>query len=538
MDSPYKLFWGDSHSNLHLVMPGFQEAHFPAGGATATNLPREVAADLDAALEHAQAVLDFWPIAYYPYTYRLENGFRVEGWRDERELAVAWRAICALAASGNSDGDFVIFPGFEWQGDNRHGDHNVFFLTDHPPLLDMPTLPELYAEIRRRGLKALVIPHHTAYRTGFRGKDWGVHDEQLSPFAEIFSNHGCSESDEEWIGLRRNWHMGPGVSGGAIEDGLDRGIRVGIIASTDEHNATPGTYGRGLMGCHAQALTREALWEAFQARRVYGVTGDRIRLDFSVEGAPMGGAIARSGPVRTLARVRGCDAIDRIELLRNNRPIAAHCHGGTWSAPAGGGRIRAKLRVEVGWGPKRDDLADMPPQQWTGRLQVPDGAVLSAEPCWRRRGQRLGSPDGGQCDFGFVTTSSPPPHGGVPTEAAIFEIEARPQDTLRLELNGKTVTMTLGEAMAGSQIVSFMDEAKALVRRTYGIDSDALFRTDRVYFYSYKAKIHRAVPDEGLTAELAYTDADPPGGVNHYRVRVTQRNGQVAWSSPVWVQNG
>lgn len=538
MDSEHKLFWGDSHSNLHLVLPGFEEAHFPPGGAAATNLPREVAADLDAALEHARAVMDFWPIAYYPYTYRLENGFRVEDWRPERELAPAWRAICELAASGSRDGEFVIFPGFEWQGDNRHGDHNVFFLADHPPLLTSRTLPELYAEIRRRGLRALAIPHHTAYRTGYRGKDWSVHDEQLSPFAEILSNHGCSESDEEWIGLRRNWHMGPGTSGGTIQDALDRGIRLGIIASTDEHNATPGTYGRGLMGCYARALTREALWEAFAARRVYGVTGDRMELEVSVEGAPMGEMIAKAGSVRALARVRGCDAVDRIELLRNNRPIAAHCHGGTWSAPAGGGRIRAKLRVEVGWGPKREDLPDLPPHQWSGRIEVPDGAVVSTEPCWRRRGQRVGKPAGGACDFGFVTGSQPLPHGGVPTEATIFEIEARPTDSIRLELDGKTVAMTLAEAMAGSRIVAFVDEAKDLVRRTHGIDPDALFRTDRPYFYSYKAKIHRAIPDAGLTAELDHTDADPLAGVNHYRVRVTQRNGQVAWSSPVWVENG
>jgi len=503
MDPEHKLFWGDSHSNLHLVLPGFQESHFPAGGAAATNLPREVAADLDAALEHARAVLDFWPIAYYPYTYRLDHGFRVEDWRPEPELAPAWRAICELAASGNRD-----------------------------------SVPELYAEIRRRGLRALVIPHHTAYRTGRRGKDWSVHDERLSPFAEVFSNHGCSESDEEWIGLRRNWHMGPGTSGGTIQDALDRGLRVGIIASTDEHNATPGSYGCGLMGCYARGLTRQALWEAFQARRVYGVTGDRISLDFTVEGAPMGQAVAKAGPVRTLTRVRGCDAIDRVELLRNNRLIAAHCHGGTWAAPSGGRRIRAKLRVEVGWGPKHEDLPDLPPRQWTGRLEVPDGAVLSVEPCWRRRGQQIEPPDGRRCDFGFVTGCHPLPHGGVPTEAAIFEVEARPEDALRLELNGKTVAMTLAEAMAGSRILAFEDEARALVRRAYGIDPARLFRTDRLYFYSYKAKIHRAIPDDGLQAELDYTDPDPPAGVNHYRVRVTQRNGQAAWSSPVWVENG
>ncbi len=85
----------------------------------------------------------------------------------------------------------------------------------------------------------LAIPHHTAYVPGVRSKNWSVHDEQISPFAEIFSVHGCSESDEEWIGLRHNRNMGPGVSGGTIEDALDRGIRLSDLPLEEFQQADP-----------------------------------------------------------------------------------------------------------------------------------------------------------------------------------------------------------------------------------------------------------------------------------------------------------
>ena len=528
-----KLFWGDSHTNLHLGRP--------ESGSRAqlshTNLPQEHLGDLEKSLAHARQVLDFWPIAYYPYAYAEHEGFRVETWGPEDRVDAAWAGVCDLARRHSRDGELVVFPGYEWQGDATHGDHNVFFHEDHPPILRSGTLPELYGEIRQRKLKAMVIPHHTAYQVGFRAKDWSVHDEELSPFAEVFSWHGSSETDEEAIGLRRNWYMGPGVSGGTIADGLDRGLRLGLIASGDSHYNTPGVYGWGLMACYAPSLTRDALWEAFGARHVYAVTGDRIELRFSAEGAQMGDVIEKRGGVHLSVRVRGCDALDRIELLRNNRVIATHCHQGTWEPPTGGERIRCKLRVEAGWGAKTVDEPDLPSRQWRCAIEVPDGAVVGAEPCWKTPGQRIGAVGGSRCEFGFLTATQDVPHGGVPSEATLFELEGRPEDTVRLELDGKRLDMTLSEAMAASRIVSYSDEAAQRARAACGIDPDSLTRKDRLYFYGHKAKIHRAIPEQGFSGSLDHVDESPPAGRNHYRVRVTQRNGQAAWSSPIWADN-
>jgi hypothetical protein len=52
---------------------------------------------------------------------------------------------------------------------------------------------------------------------------------------------------------------------------------------------------------------------------------------------------------------------------------------------------------------------------------------------------------------------------------------------------------------------------------------------------AYKAKVHRAIPEAGYTARMEFQDDEPLQGEANYRVRVEQRNGQRAWSSPIWV---
>jgi hypothetical protein len=512
--SDYKLYWGDTHTNIH-------SQHLQ---------------DLPRILEAAVQMLDFWPLAYYPQEFTERGKFSYEDWIPDEQIDREWQTICDFAADNNRPDTLVIYSGYEWQGHGRFGDHNVFHLEDHQPLLRSNTLPELYEELHSRKIKAFAIPHHTAYMVGVRAKRWDVHDDELSPFAEIYSCHGCSESDEEWLGLRTNWSMGPNVSGGTIEDGLDHGYRLGIICSGDTHHGFPGCYTHGLMGCYASALTREALWEAFAERRVYGVSADRIALDFRMEDAWMGAEITKSGPVRCSVSVCGGDAVDHIELLRNKRVIATYCHNGTWATPSGDERVRCKLRVEAGWGPgaRHYGLTGVV-RDWEGCIEIPDGIIRSVERCWMNFGQRVGEPGQSRCDFGFHTGEGKKRE--VPTEAVIFEIEGRPKDTLKLEIEGKKLALTLAEAMGKSQMIYFPEEVEAALKTNFGVNRSELPRDDPFYYLSHKVKVHRAIPEMGFTAEWEYTDDAPPAGKNVYRVRVHQRNGSVAWSSPVWVRN-
>ncbi len=60
--------------------------------------------------------------------------------------------------------------------------------------------------------------------------------------------------------------------------------------------------------------------------------------------------------------------------------------------------------------------------------------------------------------------------------------------------------------------------------------------TDAYYHFAHKVKVHRAMPEAACTATLSVVDDEPLDAETHYRVRVEQRNGQRAWSSPIWVQ--
>jgi len=136
---------------------------------------------------------------------------RVETGKDPEILRREWAEFQAATAEFDRPGELVAFPGYEWQGDGRWGDHNVIHRSESGPIDLVDTLPELYE--RLRGADALAVPHHTGYLVGMRAPRWSACDETISPFAEIYSIHGCSETDEERIGLRHNSHMGSGVGG-------------------------------------------------------------------------------------------------------------------------------------------------------------------------------------------------------------------------------------------------------------------------------------------------------------------------------------
>ena len=479
--------------------------------------------------------LDFLPMAYYPYT-RVPVGdkdLNPEDWLPDEELAKHWRKACEVARAANEPGRFVVFPGYEWQGAGLDGDHNVFFFHDDPPFLHCDRLSQLYAEIRDRELEALAIPHHTAYKPGVRSKNWDVHDEALSPFAEIFSHHGCSETDEENKPLRRNWNMGPGVSGGTISDGLARGLRLGIIASNDAHGGFGGIHGDGVMACYAPALTRKDLWEAFKARHVYGVTGDRIALEFHINDAMMGDELRATGAIDIRARVTGSYAVDRIELLRDERVVRAYNHQGTWAAPRDG-LIRAKARYEMGWGPRLPLVPELSRHRWEGEIRLSEGVIRGVEKCFRRRGQEVRLESDRACRFDIAT-----PRGGRPdspvTDAIVLEFEAPVNATLDFVSGGARETVSVLQAMSASAMIYDEAATARMILDAFGARPQDVYRRDQWYFLAYKVKRYRAIPQAGYRVEIQRQE--PAAAGRHcYRVRVEQTNGQYAWSSPIWIE--
>lgn len=189
---PFNTYWGDSHHNLFVSSD-------------------RNSVDLAKVCGEARAHLDFMPFAYYTALaewFRPEanppgkSGIQTERLKPVEQRAHEWAQIEEAARAFHEPGRFVTFPGYEWHGDGTPGDHNVYHLREGMPVHDVATLPELVA--RLRGQPVLAIPHHTAYAAGHRSHAWQVVDETLTPFTEIFSCHGCSETDEEWVGMRAN----------------------------------------------------------------------------------------------------------------------------------------------------------------------------------------------------------------------------------------------------------------------------------------------------------------------------------------------
>ena len=527
MHEGLQLYWGDMHMNFHHDQMPIIDHTFAAG----------------------RSHLDFFPIAYYPFiTYRRPEGLTVESVGERDFYQKDWQEVLQSVKRYNDPGRFVTFPGFEWHGDRRRfGDHNVYYF-DEGPLAALETLPELYAHLRRA--KGLAIPHHTGYLVGERGKDWDYYDADLSPFAEIFSDHGSSEGCNTPFSLNRAASMSPRTTGGTARDGLLRGYRLGIIASGDNHSGFPGVWGNGLMGAWATDLTRESLWDAFLNRRVYGVTGDRIRLAFELNGHPMGSVVSGKGPAVVKAHIVGWNAIDRVELLRGEKVLHTYCHSGNWDVPQGDGKMRKtrlKIRVDFGWGPSSWHGFKTTDKTWEGQLRLEGARLLDVQGGFTCLGQRVEKVSDRECTWHLETKPRPKlverasevgwagGMGWYRMQSLVFELEGSPADRVHLKVDGESVVFSVQEALQGSRVLALMGEARALVREQFGLSPDDIANADLYWQNAYRVNVHVAIPESGYTVPFEFVDEAPPPGWNWYRLRVSQLNGQMAWSSPIWL---
>lgn len=529
------LYWGDMHTNIH----------------------KEHISMLNQTMKVAEQTLDFFAPAYYPHLFYKKHGLLIESCEPRKEFFEDWKKVQQCVAEWNKPGKFVTFLGYEWHDNRRkYGDHNVFYLNDFQPLDYSNTLPQLYENLKKN--TGIAIPHHTAYQVGERGKDWNFHDDDLSPFVEIYSSHGSSEGCDTPYFLNRNLNMGPGTSSGSVQEGLAKGYRLGIIASGDNHYGYPGVWGNGLMGVYANDLTRQSLWSSFLNRQVYGTTGDRIRLEFWINDQFMGSVFRTKGPLHIFSKVTGSHALDRIEVIRNNKVIHTYLQEDKPVESYLNDRVKFKLRVECGWGPDvakgfkfggktwQGSLAlpfgkimEFGEKTWQGSLETPFGAIISVEPCFTYFKQKINSLSKQKCTWN-LTTLARLGHSKNPAcfAALVFEIEAPWDSFLVLTVDSSTSKLKINEILKESKVIAFRKEIEETIKSQFSLSPGQIEYPDVLWHQAYKVKIHRAVPVDSCMAELNFTDKNPPAGNNFYYLRVTQKNGQMGWSSPIWVDNG
>ena len=312
--------------------------------------------------------------------------------------------------------------------------------------------------------------------------------------------------------------MGPRQWEGTIQYGLEQGHKFGIMASTDQHSGYPGSYGDGRIGVLAPSLTRDAIWEAMRTRHVCAATGDKISIDFRLNDAFMGDVV-RGNSRRIYLNITGESCIDYVDIVKNGQ-ILARMNGPLTPVAPEGDTIRCKVKVDFGWNREEKYV------HWQGKLSVNKGRIVSVTPCFR--GAAFTSPQEGEHEFKTHVNrilsaseketeldlySSKNPNTTTPAmQAVILDLEMPKDGILTADFNGKKFEHSLGELLEGSRshfMIGWLSEA-------------ILF--------------NRAMPESCFTVEHYMEDKEPQRDTDYYYVRVRQRDGQWAWSSPIWAE--
>ncbi|MEE9275209.1 MAG: DUF3604 domain-containing protein, partial [bacterium] len=387
--------------------------------------------------------------------------------------------------------------GVEWSGvTGMGGDRNVMYRGDDGPLhrtshwqipgwedqeTDRYPLEALYGALEGRE-DVMLIPH-----IGGRRASLEHHHPGLERVMEIYSSWGVFE----WF----------------VEDALERGWRVGIVCGSDGHKGRPGAsypgaaifgvYG-GLACVYAENLSREALWEAIRARRVYGTTGKKIHLSFSSGAHFMGEEFESGAPPAFRVRCVGECGIEAVELRRIGKTLAAvrpkdeAAAGSDWFRVAwSGARIHQRNRQT----------------HWHGELEVDRGAIREARD-WQvdNREEGIQRAEARRLAWRSRTTGD--------ADGVEFRLEGGAGARLRFRTPVARFEVDLDGVGAEPHIV-----------QAGGVRQ--------------QVSVQRISPESGpaeVEAEFQVAEEDFLPGWNPYFVKVTQEDGAMAWSSPIFVR--
>jgi hypothetical protein len=425
-----------------------------------------------------------------------------------------WPKTRRLLRDATTD-KFTALLGYEWHS-SVFGDYCVIFDQDQPELFLPDHVNKLLDFAEAKG--ALAIPHHLGYLEGWRGANWKYfRGGKLSPVVEIMSEHGCTESDRGPFDYITH-SQGGRWTANTIAPHLAKGARFGFVASSDDHLGYPGAYGEGVLGVWARDLSAGSLFEAIRARRTYASSGERITLEFTLNGRPMGAELPYTSDRQIDVRVEGQDSVEMVELLRNGRVIERH-----FPEDHVTGKLQlpglAKCRIRYGWGPWGQLALDRV-CQWDMTIRIHGGTFHRAAGCFQnapfgedfRDKLTLLSP-------AEIRLESPTARSGAhredPTKSIVCDLEAKPDGELTVEIRSPS-----------RQVVT------ARVRDL--VENNVVTLTGA--FPSESFIIERLVSPSESSARIRWLDRRPErGGSDYYYVRVRQHNGHVAWASPIWV---
>lgn len=402
-----------------------------------------------------------------------------------------WWSIQKIADLFHVPDRFVPLYGFEWTSADT-GHQNVIYgdVGRGAPIFsafaDGTTDPAgLWAALEQHpDYPAITIPHHPG--SAMVHNDWDFHDPRYSRLVEVFQ--ACRGNYESESCFRQ---YSDGTRAGTfMVDGLKRGHRFGLIASSDHG------HGASYVGAFARSLDRGAVFEALQSRHTFAATTRDVVVELSSGDVFMGEALPPGAPRTFTVRARGYAELARVDLVRDGAVV--HSLEPDLGLPAGW--LACPLRVE--WG--EADRTTV----WDGAVAVERGGrilptaywspeVLRAsetEVAWRATSHSFGEPYGAQRGCVELTVTGPP------------------DALVTLTMPGRSAVLTLAELVDRPE--HEVPGTGGRVRLQHGTGGLVGLGRERV--------------------ELTWTDPAADDAAAFYYARVVQVDGEMAWSSPIW----
>ncbi len=430
-----------------------------------------------------------------------------------------WAELNRLIGEFNASGSFVTLPGYEWSGNTfLGGDRNVFYMTEDRPIYrsshalindlsdadtDCGTAGELFEKLIENGEDAVCLAH-----CGGRYADVKVaHDGRVETAVEVHSSWGTFE----WI----------------LHDALEMGYRMGVVCNSDGHKGRPGAsypgsakFGAigGLTCFLTSELTRAAIFDCYRKRHHYGTTGNRMILDvnarFGEEGelfhddpalgdvqgrasreAMMGDIVhLPTGGVSLQVHVTGSAPIERIDIFNGLEHVSTHR---PYTSDELGNRIRVIWEGAEYRGRFRQVI-------WDGEAEFSGNRVTKASGInFFNEDKTLDQTSDNNLQWKALTTGN---YGG-------FDAWLEDGEAGVVKIHTPVVSQSINIADIGFEDIVF--------------DAGKLGRKLRLF----------RLPDENAHMEMTIEEKINlrDTGDNALYVRVTQEDGNQAWSSPIYI---
>ncbi len=349
----YTLVWGDVHRH--------------------TDFSNCRTTDDGCIVEHFRYAIDAGGLDYLATSDHTEVGKTLDPYE--------WYQSQKLADIFQNPGFFLSFYAYEREQKWPYGHRNVVFKERGGPVIYIKrdnyakspwatALPEqegvrlgelapwqLWQLLRKHGHRTVTIEHTSA---GGMGTDWSVYDKIDTKFENIIELFQGSRESYEGVGAPQPPVVTKGrsqfgkFSAGTWRNALRLGHRLGAYASSD-HRSVHVSYG----GVYVKKFDRTGVFDGLDTRMTVAAT-DKIFMEFSGNGRPLGSAFKTSDLPELTMAIAGTADLKRVTIIRNEKDHRvfepnSRTFNTVWADPAPlPGENRYYLRIEqvdgnMGW---------------------------------------------------------------------------------------------------------------------------------------------------------------------------------------------